>query len=1196
MIEPQRNVENALFDDFRMSRMVSMLQPLGKRRRLKKVKYLCLNSDFMTTQIIEDINNIEFITIDTNSVEYRQMIQTRSKKSNRVKQNVQKISKVFGYCEISSRISQNENVSISTSQYYLDVQNESKPLEVINNFFMQNSENEADGFVIYFSGVITKGVPCMGFQIKEKVYVITIHHIIKAWKRFLKGFKHKKQLLLIIESPQAAQFLDSIQKCKSHMHHYNISFLISDKEKRLNSEFDHSFQGQNTIPSNSNYRQDEVWKINDYAQCSGFTAALCEYLLNSPPERIKQLYQLKEKFYSNRYNVQPGFFGYSMKSYLDFGWFLDINYDKIYQQSCINYFGINQRDYSQSMEQISKQQDNIVYQGFDYTGFIKDETTKNLLSDPQLIEKEKKQGSLSSLLSLNSIDQDQLQFNLQHQNSDYFQSNTFPATNDQNKISRFLNGFQIYSNVVKYIGQWLNNKQHGVGIALYENGTRYEGEFVDGKQQGSGYLYNYQRQNIYAGQFYKDMFFGKGLVIWLTRDTRVGFLGNFNDKQGTGVLIELSEFGETLREKKGIISDREEFKNNFQDHEEILEIPEENESMFSSVKDPSWYEVFYKENRIDYKCSFKKQFEEHQKKKEKRKQKAEEVIKLLFFKNNQQNNEIPNSPISPQTQQNVNQPIVISDVAELPQYEELKKDLNELNPDLDNENIKADDVEFLVKHAVCKVEMKKEEIEEKNQKTEEIEQNLNSLFQDFDNIKLTAEQTPLSRTITTQVTSFSQADQEQNQAVNLNQNNNQQQQQPQLTNQHSEQNKKLSSLIPLIAMKQVYQQQGVKVFVSDQKIEQDVTQQYKQSQLQIGQTSNTSYMKLKIQDNEKINFDNSILSDQKEEFIKQLKENLAKAHGCEAKQIVIVALNKGSIEAEYKFKDENACTKNKMQAMEYLRNECNYKGANLEMQNLLDMATLTPEDIYQPFNSEWNVKKLAYRGFIKFHHNNQYQKFRYNLPVGWKGFGLNIFKYNDRDWLGNFGNRKDYDEKKQWIPLYHGTNIHAIKGIKKDGFKSGSHHKYAGATCRITGKIIDKSSNCVYLTDNADIAGSYSTPFEIGGQAFKMVFQCRVNPEKVKSPKDKPDYYIVEEDDKPQLNIRPYRILLKKLTEEEYNEFKKLQQEVQNNQTDGDKDQQLKDQIMYQAEEIGNRDQIEHQQCSSESDDSENKSNQDKSE
>ncbi|KAL4480259.1 hypothetical protein ABPG74_020775 [Tetrahymena malaccensis] len=1032
---------------------------------------------------------------------------------------------------------------------------------------------EADGFVIYFSGVITKGVPCMGFQVGQKVYILTIHDIIKVWKRFLKGFKHKKQLLLIIESPQASQFLDSIQFDRFKVDYYNISILMSDKENRTNIYYDHSIQNGNQIHQNINCYQDEVWKINQYAKCSGFTAALCEYLLNSPPERIKQLYQFKKEFYSNKYLVQPGFFGFSMKSYLDFGWYLDINYDKIYQYSSINYFGIEKTNYKLTMEEISCLQDKAIYEGFDYFGLIKDKKVENLLSDPQQKEKEKKLTSLPSLLSLNSLDQDLQQISISRQNSEQSENFKFIETSDQNKISRFLNGFQIYSNRAKYIGQWLNNKQNGVGVAIYENGDRYEGEFVDGKQSGLGYLQTYIKKNIYAGQFHNNMFYGKGLVIWWTRDIKTGFIGNFSDKQGTGYLIQLNEQGDIYKQQQGIISDKYEFKNRFEDHEEILEIPEE-EPLFSSRNELIKYENQCKDNRIDNRCSFKKQFEEHQQKQQKIKQKAEEVIKLLIFQNNEQNNENPSSP----AEQIHNEPLVIPDVTQLPQYDELKEDLQELNPDLDKENIKADEVEFLIKHAVCKVEIKEEEIEEKKEKTQEIEKKIDDILQDFDDIKLTTDQTPIQKNFQTQTT-FSQA----NQVVDLNQNSNQQQQ-PLLTNQRQQENQNRLALVPLVAMKQYYEQQGIELFVSDQKVEQDVTQQYKQSMLQIGQSQNSSYMKLKIQDDEKVNFNHSVLTDEKDKFVKELKENLAQAHGCQPQDIVIFALTKGSINIEYKLKDDVAFTANNQnQAMEFLKNQGKYTGAELKLHSLLEHATLTPQNCDSRFNCEWPKQKIAYRGFIKFHHDNQYQKQRYHLAVGWKGFGLNISKYKDTDWIGNYGNRKDYDDKKQWVVLYHGTSIHGVEGISKEGFKSGFHHKFKGATCRITGKVINESSKCVYLTDNADIAGSYSTPIILGDKAYRMVFQCRVNPEKIKSPVEKPEYFIVEENDKPQLSIRPYRILLKKLNEEEFQEFKKRKEEIEKNYNDSKKaDQILQDQIRDEAEEEG---QVNHEACSSDPDD-----------
>ncbi|KAL4472547.1 hypothetical protein ABPG74_018496 [Tetrahymena malaccensis] len=1171
-------------------RMVSMLQPLGQRRRLNKISYLFLNSDFIIDGHIQTKNNQcpEFINIDIQSEQYKKMVQKRVQLSNIVKQDVEKISKVFNQLELENV--QKEKGQFLQFQYCMDLKNENKPQDVIKNFFRSvTAGKEVDGFVIYFSGQITEGVPCMAFQIKNQVYLLTVHQILEQWRQYLNGYRDRKHLFLIIESPQSSYLLEQIHSSKDRVYQYNVSFLVSERERRITRSYINNYLKQyedyqkvikqrvndeDKTPQNFQLKQDKVWKIEDYAACSGFTAALCEYLLCSPPKRIEQLYQSRKEFYLNKYVIQPMFYGFAMKNYLDFGWYMDINYFRIQQQSSINFYGIKRSQFNLPIEQISIEQESHIFKGFNYFGLVKNKKTDVLINDPLLIEKQKeieKQKQQNIEINIPIIREDSKSYNSQ---LSVIEDYNFQIEAEENNLTRNCNGFQLYEDGGRYIGQWFNNKQNGLGVAIYKNGDRYEGEFVDGKQCGQGYLYT--KKTIYAGQFYNNMYFGKGIVIWWSRLRNTCFVGNFNDKSATGYAYTIKDSKEI--KEFGVVSDKSLFNKHPEDHELNMDVGEEEEKLFSFHKDPSIYNFIYNDSNLEMKCNFKKQYNEYLERQEQFKKKAEENLKMLIFQQNQPKQEIPGLDEG-QQQKVEEQAFAIPDVTQLPMYEEFKEDLNDLNPDMQEDNIKPQDVEFLLKHAVCKVEIKEEEKIQKEEKTQQVLEQIDDMLENFENITLSPsvqqgqqqqeqkEQQQPPQNQDQLIYQFEEGKREEaiNQQqdkteVNNDSNKKQElpleeaQQQIQMTGEQQAIQARLA-LIPLVAMKEYYKkQEGINLYVSNEKVEQDMSQQFKQSMLNIGQAENNKFMKFKIQDSALVNFNKTILDDQqKEKFIKKFKKNASKAYGCKPEDIIIFGLTKGSINVEFKLRDDLYIQlADSQKVSDFFKNKCNYNGAELQVHNLLEHATLTPENCDPLFNYDWSNQleaKISYRGGINIK-NKGFKKQHYIFPAGWKGFGLNISKYKDKEWIGYVDGKPTYNSKDQWIVLYHGTSIQGLEGITKEGFKLGLHHKYAGSKCRITGKIIDKSSKCVYLTDDANVAGRYSTPFEIKGKAYQMVFQCRVNPKVIRSPKDKPDYYIVEESGQPSQNIRPYRILLKKLSEQEYIEFTQQQQKIRENTQD----------------------------------------------
>ena len=71
-----------------------------------------------------------------------------------------------------------------------------------------------------------------------------------------------------------------------------------------------------------------------------------------------------------------------------------------------------------------------------------------------------------------------------------------------------------YESGFYYIGQWLNNEEHGKGIINYPNGKKmYEGYFLNGKKEGSGTLYYENEKLGYCGLFKNNKFEVVGILL-----------------------------------------------------------------------------------------------------------------------------------------------------------------------------------------------------------------------------------------------------------------------------------------------------------------------------------------------------------------------------------------------------------------------------------------------------------------------------------------------------------------------------------------------------------------------------------------------------------------------------------------------------------------------------------------------------------
>ena len=136
----------------------------------------------------------------------------------------------------------------------------------------------------------------------------------------------------------------------------------------------------------------------------------------------------------------------------------------------------------------------------------------------------------------------------------------------------------------------------------------------------------------------------------------------------------------------------------------------------------------------------------------------------------------------------------------------------------------------------------------------------------------------------------------------------------------------------------------------------------------------------------------------------------------------------------------------------------------------------------------------------------------YSRPYGWYRYALKVLdKYEDNIWLGKGGTRTA-STAGEWPVSYHGTSKKGAEGIASEGYDINRGRRF------LYGKGIYSAPDLSYVENY------YATEFRNGGREYKIVFQNRVNPDKLRK-EFRDEYWIVRDDS----DIRPYGILVKEI-------------------------------------------------------------------
>ena len=149
----------------------------------------------------------------------------------------------------------------------------------------------------------------------------------------------------------------------------------------------------------------------------------------------------------------------------------------------------------------------------------------------------------------------------------------------------------------------------------------------------------------------------------------------------------------------------------------------------------------------------------------------------------------------------------------------------------------------------------------------------------------------------------------------------------------------------------------------------------------------------------------------------------------------------------------------------------------------------------------------------------------YIQPLNWTAYGINIsqkFDFGNDAWLGN------KNKPGEFAVAYYGIN-NLINNTPSKNVKSLMGNSQTGKTFIKMNNIRKPGTNCksgAYFFNNPEFAENSSEKIKIVGVEYKVMFMCRVNPEKIMQPENFKDCWILSPTPD---EVRPYKILIKKI-------------------------------------------------------------------
>jgi len=267
-----------------------------------------------------------------------------------------------------------------------------------------------------------------------------------------------------------------------------------------------------------------------------------------------------------------------------------------------------------------------------------------------------------------------------------------------------------------------------------------------------------------------------------------------------------------------------------------------------------------------------------------------------------------------------------------------------------------------------------------------------------------------------------------------------------------------------------------------------------------------------------------IMSDIKDDkFREEFKDRVSRALKMEKSQIKILNVERGCVNVCVQFMDMYG---NNLDPLD--RDGINRIRGEIPELIQIEIASLLgdPNQVEKYYEPNYNVD---YRTKIPFDVDTRGQM-PYPFPLGWYGFAIKVvgqFDNGNDDWLSMEG------IKGEWAVGFYPTSRNELQQILNERSVLGQRNKYKDDINADTYNLSDiKGQPCgvgIYLAQNINDAEPFATPFEVKvgheTKTYKVVFQCRVQPEKVRIPSSNPKYYILNNAQ----YVRPYRFFIKEI-------------------------------------------------------------------
>ena len=245
-----------------------------------------------------------------------------------------------------------------------------------------------------------------------------------------------------------------------------------------------------------------------------------------------------------------------------------------------------------------------------------------------------------------------------------------------------------------------------------------------------------------------------------------------------------------------------------------------------------------------------------------------------------------------------------------------------------------------------------------------------------------------------------------------------------------------------------------------------------------------------------------------EQFNQKLQKKLSNLLNIDTKDILMANPRKGPYKITAIIKKMNFNELNEKCVYNYLKNDPEFNGIiKVEKSILLNGCRLNRK----MFDSKGDAKRWSQGG--------ERGGKPYYPPEGWIGLGINVWNRYDNhnnDWLDCTG------QPGEWSVAYHGMGGILSPGEKNNNNKNrqqfhDSEDKYHKG---------NKVGKGICMTPNPKIMEESCSTYTIFGRPHKIGIMCRVNPKKIRCPKENENYWFINGTDN---EIRPYRILIKEI-------------------------------------------------------------------